>query len=104
MQWGRDLLADPAKAATIIPNVSDLEGGPISFPAVGDETLASEFTGTTQPEGVPIKIAFTADVVVVRNGKGVAYIVVGAIGGAKPGPEVEQLIRLLDQRLASVLG
>lgn len=104
MQWGRDLLSNPADAATLIPNVSDLEGGPISFPAVGDETVASEFTGKTQPEGVQINIDFTADVVVIRNGKGVAYIAVGAIGGAKPGPEVEELIRILDERLGRVLG
>ena len=104
MQWGRDLLSNPADAATLIPNVSDLEGGPISFATVGDETVAAEFTGKTQPEGVQIKIEFTADIVVVRNGKGVAYIAVGAIGGAKPGPEVDQLIGILDERLASVLS
>ena len=103
MQWGRDQLADPAKAATLIPNVSDLEGGPISFPTIGDETVASEFTGKTQPEGVQIKINFVADIVVIRQGKGVAYVAVGAIGGAKPGPEVEQLIRMLDERMARVL-
>jgi len=104
MQWGRDLLSNPADAETLIPNVSELEGGPISFPSVGDETVAAEFTGKTQPEGVPIKIEFTADIVVIRQGKGVAYIAVGAIGGAKPGPEVEQLIRILDERMARVLG
>jgi len=104
MQWGRDQLADPAKAATLIPNVSDLEGGPISFPTIGDETVASEFTGKTQPAGVQIKINFVADIVVIRQGKGVAYVAVGAIGGAKPGPEVEQLIRILDERLAKAVG
>ena len=104
LQWGRDLLSNPADAATFIPNVSDLEGGPISFPTIGDETVASEFTGKTQPEGVQIKIEFTADIVVVRNGKGVAYIAVGAIGGAKPGPEVDELIGILNDRLESVLS
>jgi len=104
MQWGRDLLSNPADAETLIPSVSDLEGGPISFASVGDETVAAEFTGQTQPEGVPVKIEFTADIVVIREGKGVAYIAVGAIGGAKPGPEVEQLIRILDERMARVLG
>jgi len=103
-QWGRDLLADPADAESLIPNVSDLAGGPISFASVGDETVAAEFTGKTQPEGVQIKIEFTADIVVIREGKGVAYIAVGAIGGAKPGPEVEQLIRILDERMARVLA
>ena len=104
MRWGRDLLSNPADAETLIPSVSDLEGGPISFASVGDETVAAEFTGQTQPEGVPVKIEFTADIVVIREGKGVAYIAVGAIGGAKPGPEVEQLIRILDERMARVLG
>jgi hypothetical protein len=104
MQWGRDLLSNPADAETLIPNVSELEGGPISFASVGDETVAAEFTGKTQPSGVQIKIEFTADIVVIRNGKGVAYIAVGAIGGAKPGPEVEQLIRILNDRMGSVLA
>jgi hypothetical protein len=103
MQWGRDLLANPADAATLIPNVSELEGGPISFASVGDETVAAEFTGKTQPEGVPVKIEFTADIVVVRNGKAVVYIAVGAIGGAKPGPEVDELIGILNDRLETVL-
>jgi len=84
--------------------VSDLEGGPISHATIGDETVAAEFTGKTQPEGVQIKIEFTADIVVVRNGKGVAYIAVGAIGGAKPGPEVDELIGILNDRLESVLS
>jgi len=104
MQWGRDLLSNPGDAASLIPNVSDLEGGPISFATIGDETVAAEFTGKTQPEGVQIKIEFTADIVVVRNGKGVAYIAVGAIGGAKPGPEVDELIGILNDRLESVLS
>jgi hypothetical protein len=104
MQWGRDLLSNPADAETLIPNVSDLEGGPISFTNIGDETVAAEFMGITQPEGVQIKIEFTADIVVIRSGTGVAYIAVGAIGGAKPGPEVEQLIRTLNDRMESVLG
>ena len=101
--WGRDLLSDPAKANTMIPTVSNLEGGPISFPTIGDETVASEFTGKTQPEGVQITIDFDAQIVVIRNGKGVAYLTVGAIGGAKPGPEVEELIRLLNDRLGQAL-
>jgi hypothetical protein len=102
--WGRDLLSSGPKAQTLLTTVDDLEGGPISFPTIGDETVASEFTGKTQPEGVQITIDFDAQVVVVRNGKGVAYLIVGAIGGAQPGPEVEELIRLLNDRMAQVLG
>lgn len=101
--WGRDLLSEPGKANTFIPTVSNLEGGPISFPTIGDETVASEFTGKTQPEGVQITIDFDAQIVVIRNGKGVAYLTVGAIGGAKPGPEVEEYIRLLSDRLGQAL-
>ena len=101
--WGRDLLSEPAKASTFIPTVTDLAGGPISFLTIGDETVASEFTGKTQPEGVPITVDFTAQIVVIRNGKGVAYLTVGAIGGAKPGPEVEEYIRLLNDRLGQAL-
>jgi hypothetical protein len=104
MEWGRNLLSNPADAETLIPNVSDLEGGPISYSTIGDETVAAEFTGNTQPEGVPIKIEFTADIVVIRNGTGVAYIAVGAIGGAKPGPEVGELIGILNDRMESVLS
>jgi hypothetical protein len=104
LEWGRDVLSDPAdSAARLIPNASDLEGGLISFPTIGDETVAAEFTGNTQPEGVPIKVDFTADVVAIRNGKGVAYIAVGAIGGAKPGPEVDEIIGILNDRLETVL-
>ena len=104
LEWGRDLLSDPADAGSrLVPNVSDTDGGPISFPTIGDESVAVELTGATQPEGVQIKIDFTAHIVAFRNGKGVAYIAVGAIGGAEPGPEVEQIIRLLDERLESVL-
>jgi len=101
--WGRDLLSTGPKAQTLLTTVNDLEGGPISFPTIGDETVASEFTGKTQPEGIQITIDFDAQVVVVRNGKGVAYMTVGAIGGAKPGPEVEELIRLLNDRMGQVL-
>lgn len=103
LQWGRDLLSNPAEAAAFIPNVSDLQGGPISFPTIGDETIASEFTGIVQPEGIQIKIDFIAHIVAIRNGKGVANVVVAAIGGAKPGPEVEQIIRTLNDRLGQTL-
>jgi len=103
LQWGRDLLSNPAEAATLIPGVSDLQGGPISFPTIGDETIASEFTGIIQPENIQIKIDFIAHIVAIRNGRGVAYVVVAAIGGAKPGPEVEQIIRTLDERLGQTL-
>ena len=103
LQWGRDLLSDPADAATLIPGVSELEGGPISFPTIGDETVASEFTGIFRAEDFQVSVPFTADIVAIRHGRGVANIAVAAIGGAKPGPEVEELIRILDERLGQTL-
>jgi hypothetical protein len=103
IQWGRELFDDPARAATLTPGVSQMQGGPMSFPNVGDETIAAEFTGLFRAEEYNIDVPFTAHIVTVRQGKGVAYIVVSAIGGAKPGPEVEQMIRLLDERLAQTV-
>lgn len=103
LQWGRDLLSNPADAATLIPGVSELEGGPISFPTIGDETAASEFTGVFRAEDFQVNVPFTAHIVAIRHGRAVAYIVVAAIGGAKPGSEVEQLIRILEERLGQTL-
>ena len=103
LQWGRDLLSNPDDAASLIPGVSELEGGPISFPTIGDETVASEFTGTFRAEDFQINVPFTAHIVAIRHGRGVAYVAVAAIGGAKPGPEVEGLVRILDERLGQNL-
>ena len=103
LQWGRELLSNPDDAATLIPGVSELEGGPISFPTIGDETVASEFTGIFKAEDFQINVPFTAHVVVVRHGRGVAILTVAAIGGAEPGPEVEELVRILDERLGQSL-
>jgi len=106
LQWGRNSLANPGDAATLIPGVSEiseLQGKPISFPIVGDETVAYEFTGTSKVEDYQVNVPFTAHIVAIRHGRGVAHIVVSAIGGAKPGPEVEQIIRTLDGRLGQTL-
>jgi len=103
LQWGRDLLSNPAEAATIIPGVTEMEGGPMSFTTIGDETTASEFTGMYRAEDFQVNVPFTAHVVVIRHGRGEAHITVSAIGGAKPGPEVEQLVRLVDERLGQAL-
>lgn len=102
--WGRDMLSDPARAGARMPGVSQMAGGPISFATVGDESMAYEFTGKFHDQQYNIDVPFTADTVVVRHGRGVAYIIVSAIGGAKPGPQVEQIIRLLDQRLGQALS
>jgi len=103
LQWGRDLLSKPDGAATLIPGVSELDGGAISFPTVGDETVASEFTGIFRAEDFQIDVPFTARIVAIRHGRGEAHLAVAAIGGAKPGAEVEELIRILDERLGQAL-
>jgi len=103
LQWGRDLLSNPADAATLIPGVSELDGGPISFPTIGDETVAAEYAGIFRAEDFQIDVPFTAHIVAIRHGRGVANVAVAAIGGAKPGPEVEELIRILDERLGQTL-
>lgn len=104
LQWGRELLSNPDDAASLIPGVSELEGGPISFPTIGDETVASEFTGIFRAEDFQINVPFTAHIVAIRHGRGVAYVAVAAIGGAKPGPEVEEFVRILNDRMGSVLA
>jgi hypothetical protein len=103
IQWGRELFNDPPRAATLTPGVSEMQGGPMSYPTIGDETIAAEFTGLFHDPQYNLDVPFTAHVVTVRQGKGVAYIIVSAIGGTKPGPEVERMIRLLDERLAQTV-
>ena len=103
LQWGRELLSDPSQAASFIPGVSQMQGGPISFPTIGDETIASDFTGMFRAEEFQITVPFKARVVVIRHGRGEAHITVAAIGGAEPGPEAEQLARLVDERLGQAL-
>jgi hypothetical protein len=105
MEWGRDLAADPGQASALIPGVIALETDPLSFPSVGDETLAARFTGTLRPEdvGFDVDVDFVAHLVAIRRGQATAHILVGAIGGATPGQEVEDIIRTLDERLAQAL-
>jgi len=103
LQWGRDLLSDPSAATSFIAGVSETKGGPISFPTIGDETIAADFTGMFRAEDYQVNVPFKARVVVIRHGSGEAHITVAAIGGAEPGPEVEQLARLVDGRLGQAL-
>jgi hypothetical protein len=104
MEWGREVAADPSSSG-LIPGVISIEAEPMSSPTIGDETLAARFTGTIRPEGVELEVDvdFVAHLVAVRQGRGTAHIIVGAIGGATPGQEVEDIIRTLDQRLAQTL-
>jgi hypothetical protein len=77
----------------------------MSFASIGDETLAARFTGTLRPEDMEfeVDVDFVAHLVAIRRDLATAHIVVGAIGGAEPGQEVEDIIRTLDERLAQAL-
>jgi hypothetical protein len=105
MEWGREVATDPSRLPSLIPGVISIEAEPMSSPTIGDETLAARFTGTIRPEGVELEVDvdFVAHLVAVRQGRGTAHIIVGAIGGATPGQEVEDIIRTLDQRLTQAL-
>ena len=105
MEWGRQVAADPSQSIALFPGVISIEGEPMSFPSIGDETLAARFTGTLRPQdmAVNVDVDFVAHMVAIRRGRATAHIVVGAIGGATPGQEVEDIIRTLDERLAQAL-
>lgn len=105
MEWGRGIAADPAQSIALFPGVIHIEGEPMSFPSIGDETLAARFTGTMRPEDVEfeVDVDFVAHLVAIRRDRATAHIVVAAIGGAEPGQEVEDIIRTLDERLVQAL-
>jgi len=105
MEWGREIAADPSQSIALFPGVISIEGEPMSFPSIGDETLAARFTGTLRPQdmAVNVDVDFVAHMVAIRRGRATAHIVVGAIGSATPGQEVEDIIRTLDERLAQAL-
>ena len=105
MEWGREVVADPGQARGLIPGVIAIETEPLSFPSIGDETLAARFTGTLRPQDTEfdVDVDFVAHLVAIRRGRATAHILVGAIGGATPGQEVEDIIRTLDERLAQAL-
>lgn len=103
IEWGRELVADPGQASTLIPGVIALETDPLSFPSMGDETLAARFTGTLRPQDVGFDVDFVAHLVAIRRGRATAHVLVGAIGGATPGQELEDIIRTLDERLAEAV-
>ena len=105
MEWGREIAADPSQSIALFPGVISIEGEPMSFPSIGDETLAARFTGTLRPQdmAVNVDVDFVAHMVAIRRGRATAHIVVGAIGGTTPGQEVEDIIRTLDERLAQAL-
>ena len=105
IEWGRGVVDDPGQSIALFPGVISLEGESMSFPSIGDETLAATFTGTLRPEDqeLEVDVDFVAHMVAIRRGRGTAHIIVAAIGGATPGQEVEDIIRTLDERLAQAL-
>ncbi len=103
MDYVREVMADPARAQVIFKNVTDLRGEPMSFVSIGDDTVAYRFTGVSHPEGIQVNVNFIAHAVGIRQGQGISTLVVAAIGGATPGPEVEELVRKLDERMAQAL-
>ncbi|KPK22072.1 MAG: hypothetical protein AMJ76_00905 [Dehalococcoidia bacterium SM23_28_1] len=105
IEWGRQVAADPSQSPGLFPGVIAIEGETMSFPTVGDETLAARFNGTLRPEDAEfeVDVDFVAHLVAIRRGRATAHIIVAAIGGATPGQEVEDIIRTLDQRLAQAL-
>jgi len=107
IEWGREVAADPSQSIALFPGVISIEGEPMSFPSIGDETLAATFTGTLRPEAedaeLEVDVDFVAHMVAIRQGRATAHIIVAAIGGATPGQEVEDIIRTLDERLAQAL-
>jgi len=105
MEWGRGIASDASRAMAMTPGAISMETEPMSFPTIGDETLAARFTGKIRPQNmaVQVDVDFIAHMVAIRRGRAVAYIVVGAIGGATPGQEVEDIIRVLDARMVQAL-
>jgi hypothetical protein len=105
MEWGKGIATDASRAMAMTPGVISMETEPMSFPSVGDETLAARFTGKIRPQNmaVQVDVDFISHMVAIRRGRATAYIIVSAIGGAEPGPEVEALIRVLDARMVEAL-
>jgi len=105
MEWGREVADDPTQSPGLFAGVISIESEPMSFPSIGDETLAARFTGTLRPEDMEfdVDVDFVAHLVAIRRDRATAHIIVGAIGGAEPGQEVEDIIRTLDERLAQAL-
>ena len=105
MEWGEEIATDTSRAMALTPGVISMETEPMSFPSVGDETLAARFTGKIRPQNmaVQVDVDFISHMVAIRRGRATAYIIVSAIGGATPGQEVENLIRVLDARMVEAL-
>ncbi|MDP2858668.1 MAG: hypothetical protein Q8P50_11920 [Bacillota bacterium] len=103
MDYLKELMADPGRTQATFEGVTDLQGEPMSFASIGDDTVAYRFTGVFHPADIQVNVNFIAHAVGIRQGQGVSTLIVAAIGGATPGPEVEELTRKLDERMAEAL-
>ncbi|MCJ7510404.1 MAG: hypothetical protein MUP14_05920 [Dehalococcoidia bacterium] len=105
MEWGREVATDTSRNMALTPGVISMEAEPMSFTSIGDETLAARFTGKIRPQNMAaqVDVDFISHMVAIRRGRATAYIIVSAISGAEPGPEVEALIRVLDANLVKAL-
>ncbi len=99
----RGMAENPVPGAGILQGVTKIEGEPLTFASVGDESHAFEYEGTLVPEDIQIDVDFTAHMVLFRRDKVVATVIVGAIGGATPGQEVEDVVTTLDGNIAAAL-
>jgi hypothetical protein len=99
------LAADPVPGTGLVEDVTEIEGQPLSFTSVADESAAYEYEGTLRPAGVEMEIdvAFVANMILFRRDNVVGTVMVAAIGGATPGEEVEDVVTTLDGNIAAAL-
>jgi hypothetical protein len=102
-EYFRGQAENPTPGAGILQQVTKVEGKPLSFTSVADESQAWEFEGILRPEDIQIDVDFTAHMVLFRRDKVVATVIVAAIGGATPGEEVEDVVNTLDGKIVAGL-
>ena len=103
MDYARGLAENPVPGAGFLQQVTKIEGQPLSFASIGDDSQAFEYHGTLRPEEVQIDVDFTAHMVLFRRDNVVAMVIVATIGGATPGEEVEDVATTLDGKIAAAL-
>lgn len=103
VDYFRGLAENPVPGAGMLQGVTKIEGKPLSFTSIADESQAWEFEGTLRPEEIQIDVDFTAHMVLFRRDTVVATVIVAAIGGATPGEEVEDVVNTLDGKIAAAL-
>jgi hypothetical protein len=105
VEYFSEIAADPVPGGGFLEGVTKIEGQPLSFTSVGDESVAYEYNGVLRPADVPMEIdvEFVAHIVLFRRDNVMASAIVAAIGGATPGQEVEDLMNTLDDRISAAL-